>query len=152
MKFSKEDAKRMMSSRVVITSPGKYENIKVTSCNDVVINNEDVTICNFSAVTPYQMEQIKEHLSSGDYDSAVNIQMSCRIWDDKYKPSNGETVNIIVEEITNKDGIEILVINKILPIAAKKATKLSFFNLFEDEDTAEELVVEKPMSRRTLVE
>lgn len=143
MKFSKEDAKRLLQSRVIITGAGKYDNVKVTSCNDVIVNDEEVTIANFNAITPYQLKNIKTLLAEGNYDKAVNQQMSCRVWEGKYKPSNGETVNIIVDEITNKEGIEILVISNIMPLPAKKATKVNVDDLFfsDDDDIKEDEVL-----------
>lgn len=134
---TKLDAIKWLSNRPVIAAAGKYT-VKVTSCENFNKVSEDgktvtVAIANFNAMNMYQATEAKKAIQAGDYQAAANkSNLSLGIRSTDYRPSKGETVNIIVEEITTKSGDVALLVTSLIEIQAKKASTTMDFS-FEDE-------------------
>lgn len=131
----------------LISTPGVYE-LQVSG----VFPAKDRLTVNFKAVTPYHVAQIKEMLApfkdllKGDEEVEVDLDMAeplkyalntnfyTQIRATDYIPAKGEIVKVNVGWHTNKDGVEILVVNTLTEIQAKKAGKVSVDSLFEEEE------------------
>jgi hypothetical protein len=142
--ISKESALNIIKSRKVVNAPGLYKNVKVTQINAVSLMNStartalearNVThIANFNLATNYQVLQSLTAFKSGDYNAAVNQQMSSSIRKSDYCPSKSEYVDVQVGEIVNKDGETILVIQSIMPAKAIEAQAIDM-SMFDDDAT-----------------
>ena len=120
--LSQESAEKILSSKRVITSPGKYT-VKVTSVTEF-IKDQTVAIVNFDVMNAFQQGQAEELYAAGDFQGACNqgLSMSLRALD--YTPSPTERVDIEVEEITLKSGEKALMAQAIIPrkaVALKKS-------------------------------
>ena len=142
--ISKESALNIIKSRKEAVAPGLYKNVKVTQINAVSLMNStartalearNIThIANFNLITPYQTLQALTHFKAGDYNQAVNQQMSSSIRKTDYCPSKNEYVDVQVGEIVNKEGETILVIQSIMPAKAVEARAIDM-SMFDDEAT-----------------
>lgn len=135
--MNKENAIQIFNSRKLITVPGKY-NLKVTSTTPH--QREDgtlVNIVNYAAMTPFHLGEARRLLKEEQFQEATNqaITSSQRIQND-YLPSKGELVDVVIDTITNKAGIEILAVVSVTPMKTSKATSVNF------EEVEEESLVE----------
>ena len=139
IEMTSESALGIMGSKTMISHPGKYQ-VKVTNdpqalADKGVIRNPlrggstQISIGNINAYNPYQLEQFRKHYHAGNFEEAANQSMNFSIRDCDYMPSKNETLNIIVSNITNKDGIEVLVVTSYSPLPIAKAEKLSIEDL-----------------------
>lgn len=126
MEITKDVALNILNSRTLVNEADKFR-VKVTSVNP--FTREDgtqTTIVNFAAMTPFHVQKATKAYKEGRYDEAVNgTSLTASQLNGMYVPSKGETVDIMVEDFVNKDGINILVVSSILPIKAKTAKKFS---------------------------
>jgi hypothetical protein len=133
--MNKQDAISILGSRTPITAPGKYR-VKVTNCNPFskTLSNGTtvVAIANFSAMTPYQMEQAKADLVAGEGDKALNHNLSLSIRSTDYNPSKGERVDIDVEYVETKDGEQALLVVGLTPVKAVITNAKCDFSAFLD--------------------
>lgn len=136
---TREDAMEYINSRKQITSAGKYR-VKVTTCNELSTpidrgnGNIQTHIANFNAMTNYQLQQalaVFQSLEEGDdHQEATNFALSSSIrYGKDYLPVKGETVDILVSEVENKDGINILVVNGIYPLPLQQGKKIDIASL-----------------------
>lgn len=141
----------------LITKPGTYE-LQVSG----VFYNEklDRLNVNFKAVTPYIKGEIKKMLApfksviTGDQEVELDLNHSdaqpikyalgmglyTMVRATDFIPEARDFVKVRVDEIENKDGVKILVVSSITPVALTKATKASVNSLFEEE---EEIILEQ---------
>lgn len=139
--LSKSDALGILGSRLPIGSAGKYA-VKVTNCGDfhrpLPQGGAIVAIANFNAMTAYQMEQAKASLTAGEYNDAVNNNLSLSIRGTDYRPAKGEIVDIEVGIIKTKDGEDALMVTSMTPRVAKQvSTKCDFSEFLEDAEEVE---------------
>lgn len=130
---------RIIGSRTLITAPGRYT-VKVSNCGDFVksVNGTNiVAIANFSAMTPYQVEQAKAKYFGGDPAAALNQNLSFTIRDTDYRPAKGERIDIDVDYVTTKSGEKALLVVGLVPIQAKSAGKVNFSAFLTEEEIAE---------------
>ena len=129
-----QDAINILSSRTKIGKAGKYR-VKVSFCGDFHKQLERgavVAIANFSAYTPYHKEKAIELVKAGDFQGALNQNLSLSIRDTDYRPAKGEIVDIMVTEKENKDGVLALFVDSLTPIEASTGTKEDFSALLEE--------------------
>ena len=137
---SQLDARKWLSKRPLITSTQK-RTVKVLNCNDFHKVSADgktttVAIANFDCFTVFQAETAKEALLAGDTNKALNQCMSLGIRSTDYRPAKGEIVNVQIDSILNKDGIEILVVTSVMEI--KAVTTKTFVDFSLDADLVSE--------------
>lgn len=144
-----KDAVNILKSRKVITRAhiGSYvKGVKVTSCNPVNIVNGGITtvaIANFGAHTEYGVEQAKQDLGNGEIDKSLNHNLSLGLRATDTPLQRGMIVDLMIEEVTNKEGVKILVVNSVrIPEAVVASTGGDMFSEFE----AEAIVAEKPFT------
>lgn len=136
MEYSRETVKNILAKRIVV-SAGKHS-AKVTS---VTLNHmrEDgtmVNIVNLSACTPHQLGIAKEAYMSGRLVDAIGkgTSLSASLRLTQYCPTQGEKVDFEVEEVVNKEGIDILVVNSIIKRQVEKASTINLDDWDEVED------------------
>lgn len=133
--MNKQDAISILGSRTPIATPGKYR-VKVTNCNPfsktLPNGTTVVAIANFSAMTPYQMEQAKADLQAGEWNKALNHNLSLSIRSTDYNPSKGERVDIDVEYVETKDGEQALLVVGLTPVKAVITNAKCDFSAFLD--------------------
>lgn len=125
--MEKSNAVAILNSRKLIAEPGKF-NLKVTS--STLFTREDGTvtkITNYAAMTPYQLEQAKALGKEDKWQEATNQSLSSsqRVGKD-YEPAKGELVDVVVDYIKNKDGIDILAVVSVTGMKTTKATSINF--------------------------
>jgi len=137
MALSKEQAKQILESRVVISRPGKFT-AKVTNVTyGHNRTNKDgsttvVDIVNFAAMTAYQSQQAVAKFKEGDYDGAASNSLSTSVLNGQYSPAKGEIVDIEVSEMYSENvDANILVVSSIVP---RRAEQASTFKLGIDEE------------------
>lgn len=134
--LSKSDAINILGSRSPISAPGKYVAL-VTNCGDfnraLANGGSVVAIANFNVMTPYQMNEAKKALSSGDINGALNQGLSLSIRDTDYRPAKKERVHIDVDYVTTKSGEQALMVVGLTPIQATSVTTKCDFSSFLEE-------------------
>jgi hypothetical protein len=134
--MDKSQALNILSKRDLITGEGKYR-VKVTNCGDFSkeLGNGQrvVAIANFSAHTPYQVEQAKGDLGEDKIADALNHNLNLSIREQDFRPAKGEIVDIIVEYVPTKSGEQALLVTSCSPIASSKATAKADFSEFAEE-------------------
>lgn len=136
-----KEALQFIQSRTRVDSPGKY--------NLAVIGNpqlhEGKFIINFKAMNPKGIAKAQEHLRAGEYNEAVNTNMSTNVFEDaSYVPSKGEYVACMVDYVDSRDGGKTLGIVSISEIATKSGAKTNLGDEFAN------LLDEQPASRPEL--
>lgn len=132
MSLDKKSAVQILNSRKLVTSVGKVT-LKATSIQPFQrADGTLVMIVNFNGMTAYQLGKAKELFSQGDYDGACNLNISASQLQGRFVPSKGETVDVEITEIDNKDGVKILVVDSIIPRVAVTAPSVKFS--FDDEE------------------
>lgn len=140
--MDKSQALQILKSRKLIAVAGKYQ---LRAVSVVLHTREDgtvVNIINLNAMSPYHVEQAKAQLMEGNYQEATNFAFStnARLGRD-FTPAKGEIINVIVDNITNKDGIDALMVVGISPVAVSKAASVDFSS-FDDESAEEEVDID----------
>lgn len=134
--MNKSDALSILGTRTPISAPGKFT-VKVTNCGDFVRalakGGSVVAIANFNAMTPYQIAKAKEQIIAGEFDKALNNNLSLSIRDTDYRPSKGEIVDIEVGFIQTKDGEQALMVTSLTPRKATVVSTKCDFSEFLDE-------------------
>ena len=123
-----QDAVAILGSRITISQAGKYT-VKVTNCSDfhkALARGAQVAIANFNAMNSYQDGKAREFLQAGDIEGALKQNLSLSIRDTDYRPSKGEIVDIMVEEVQTKDGEVALLVSSLTPIKAQAGKKADF--------------------------
>jgi hypothetical protein len=132
----------IVESRKYISAPGKYQ-VKVRSVND--LTDGTGKMISLQAFTPSLAILIKEDLAGDDYGKALDRMMLHRIWTNgstaKFVPQAGETVNIVVEFVTNKQGNQVLGITELtaIPVSIAKNAKGMFSASTTNEENKENL-------------
>lgn len=131
-----EDAKAVrnyLSKHKVVAEEGYFQ-LKVSSVHELA--EEGKSIINFEAFTKYGMNKAGEHLAEGELQEALNSTMSANARDGiDFCPDKGDRVRVYVTTITNKEGIDILVIDSVAPLKEKVA-KTANFSLVEEKAEA----------------
>lgn len=132
-----ENAKNIIKSRKMIETPGKYplKVTNVTSYNRVNDNTGELTeikIVNFSAMTSWHLKEAVELFKEGKFQEATNKSVAASLRSTDYIPMKGEIVNVIMDEITTKNGITGLFPISVTEIASKTTKNVSFDFEFED--------------------
>lgn len=131
--MTKDSAKQILKSRVLISKPGKYA-VKVTNVHTFIpADGSPREIVNVAAMNPYQLETAIALMKNGDYQAATNQGMSHSPLPGKYVPVKGEVVYVVVEEQTTKAGIKGMFITSLTPMEVSNAAKVSFN--FDDEES-----------------
>jgi len=139
--MDRKSAAAILNSRKLVNKVGKFT-LKVTSAQPFLRTNNDgsitpVTIVNFAGMTSYQLQQATELFKAGKYQEATNLNLSASQLQGQYVPSKGEIVDVEIDTIKNKEGIDILVVGTIVARQAENAAKISGFDAEEVEATAE---------------
>jgi len=135
--MDKSSAIQILNSRKLITEPGSYQ-LKVTS--SVPYQRPDggdlVKITNYAAMSPYHLKQAQALFATGEFQEATNnaISSSQRVGRD-YEPAKGEIVNVVIDLLPNKEGIDSLFV---VSVTALKTSKAASINFAEVEETVEE--------------
>lgn len=128
--MDKDSAISILRSRKTIMEAGKYT-AKVTSVNPHHRVNarggDQIAIVNFNIMTPYHAEQATGFFTQGDYQEAVNNNLTASIRENDYCPVKGETVDIIVEEVVTSTGVKGLFVTG--PCIPQKAKAPAVFNI-----------------------
>lgn len=136
MELTRESAQKILESRKVINSTGKYE-FKVTNvtpyARDLGNGIKQVAIANLAAMTDYHRDQAIEDFNNEDYQDATNHNMSISVRDKDYLPAKGEILECSVIEVWSKNTEQdILVIGGYKGQPVKKATNFSFADALSD--------------------
>lgn len=130
-------AKSIIKSRRMINTPGKYR-VKVTACTpyhkDLANDQKQVAIINVNAMTGHHVSTAKALFSQGEYQQAVNQNLSASVRESDYLPSKGEIIDIVVDHITTNNNVEGLFITSYSPVKAE--TNLASVNV-DDWDSEE---------------
>jgi len=144
--MEKSNAIQILKSRTLIAKPGKYR-VKTTSATsfykDLGNGISQVAIANFDAMTSYHLEAAKTLFAQGDYQEACNQKLSASIRSNDYNPSKGEIVDIVVDEVTTKNGITGLFIVSISPVKAETASKVNMDAFLSDSEPRAEVSFEE---------
>ena len=147
MELTKESAQKILESRKVIGTTGKYE-FKVTNVTpyerDLGNGMIQVAIVNLAAMTEYHRERAIEDFNNGLYQDATNHNMSISVREKDYLPAKGEILECSVIEVFSKNTEQdILVIGGYKGQPIKKATNFSFVDALADARPRVEVVAEK---------
>lgn len=128
--MDKIQALRILNSRTVITGPGIYETPIRTSgvvVEDALGNNQ--VLFSTKLMTSYHEEKAMEALVAENYDNAVNkTELSFRVPLNELDDFKSVfTARVKVEEVENKDGELILVIQSARPVVTVQQTRKSAF-------------------------
>lgn len=142
--MDKKSAVQILNSRKLVNKVGKFT-LKVTSTNPFLRpDGTAVTIVNFAAMTAYQLGKAKELFAAGEYQEATNLNLSASQLSGRYVPAKGEIVDVEITEIENKEGINILVVDTIVPRQAERATAISF-SMDDEEEVVEATATEEAL-------
>lgn len=150
--MTKERAIQILNSRKFVTTEHQGSNIQVKVVSEPQAwTREDGTpvhICNFNGMTPYHKDEALKMIKEGDFQGAVNQQLSSGQRDGiDFIPKRGEIVNITVEEQTTSNDITGLFVTSVSPLPAAKTSKVDFTAMLEGKSSVEapkeEDVVEK---------
>ena len=157
--FDEKQVAKIIQSRALINEPGKYQ-IIARQISEYTTENYKTKIVNLQAHTVYgrdlAFKYAKEAIATEDIDAAselwqkamnTNLTANIFIGEDGstrgYLPKNGESVNIIVDYFTTKEGEQALgvVANGIFELPIKKvvSTGSIFTDLFSDTKDLDEI-------------
>ena len=135
MEISREQSLKFITSKSNITAPGVYR-VKVTNVHPYtqMLSNgvQQVAIANFNAKTAYHEQVAATLFAQGDYAQAANQGLSAKVLEGQFYPMKGQMVDIVVEEITTKNGITGLFVQAMsaAPIETpKKSSEEAFLSL-----------------------
>lgn len=129
--MEKDAAVKIITSRKLIVTPGLKE-LKVTS----VQSYNGKFIVNFAAMTDYHQVEAKKLGTMGDYQGAVNQQLTASLRPTDYIPSKGEICKVYVDNITTRNNVTGLFVTSVSELKADKTeSKVSknIFSSFEEE-------------------
>lgn len=136
--MERENALNILKSRQQISGPGKYK-AKVTSVTPFhranAVGADQTHIVNFNIMTPWHTEAAKTLFAQGDIQEAINQNLSSSVRLGDYLPSKGEMVEIVVENVTTKNGVEGLFVTS--PCIKINAEAASPFNMDSFLDATE---------------
>lgn len=136
-KLTYESASNILSSRIILAGPGRYENVKVTTVTPVTIMNSEartkfearnvVAMVNLAAMSSTVADDAEVLLNSEEFDLACENNLSLSIRQQDYLPSVGEYVTIqVIEQHSDKLGRKELFIASIAPAKVLETTKRAF--------------------------
>lgn len=107
MKLTKEEALRIIASKGTVDSPGIWR----AKCTNVTPYPADrgngvkqVAIANFNLKSAYHKRNAVALLVQGQFDDAANQGLSLSILEGQAAPMKDQIVDVVVEEVTLKDG------------------------------------------------
>lgn len=131
-KLTAEEALRIVASKGTISEAGIHR----VTCTYVTPYYKErangvkqVAIANFNAKSSYQHAAAITLLSQGDFDDAANQGLSLSILEGQSAPMQGQVVDLIVEEVTTKNGITGLFAQKWAPVPVQIPAKTSLEDL-----------------------
>ena len=155
---NKETVAAMLSKKNIVSTPGVYKaNVRVTRPKNPAQKffwetptvdettgdefYEEYLIANTNLLTEYNAQEAMDLFLNEEYQEAANKGMSARVsleLADQIEAGVG-MANVKVTTTLNKAGIEILVINKIVPEKPKEATAFTFdfFKIKEAKEQAD---------------
>lgn len=137
--LSREEALRIIKSKAsnTIQEPGSYR-LKVTNDTksleaqnnpkvtyEIASGYSQLTIANFNAITPYQLQEALALVKEGRYDDAANKGLSAGITNKSHYPVKGERVMVEVDYVELKSGETALLVDEITKIAPSQAKSFS---------------------------
>jgi hypothetical protein len=118
-----ESASKILSARDILSTPGKYENIKVQTVNPY----EGKFIVSLNAMSESVADDADMLLKEGEYDKACENNISASLRPTDYIPAKGEFVNVqLVSLFSNKLNRMELFVASLTPVKAVTATKRAF--------------------------
>lgn len=143
---NQELAKRILSSRIVVNTPGKVENVKITNISEEVFNwensNDEYVIANTNLMNTYLQKEAQELYKQGKYQEACNKNLTVRLsLKEAEKLMKGDIVRLLVDEVELKDGSTALMI-KTGSLSAMPSVKTSKFSFEDVVEEVEDLVFE----------
>lgn len=141
MKITREQAERILKSRTIINTPGKYS----TKVNNITLW-EGRYIVNTGLMNTYLAQKAKELFMEEDYQEACNTNLSVTVFiNDNGEPSGhlpkkGDIVHVMADFIETKDGDQALLLQSCheIPVTAPVG-KFSF----STKEVKEDATVEK---------
>jgi hypothetical protein len=133
-KMTAANAAKIIKSRTLVTSVG-YSNLRVTS----IVPHKEGFIANFSAMTPYHQSEALKLMKEGDFQEAVNQNISINLRASDYRPEKGEIVRVNIEDITTANGVKGLFPTSIAKLQSNTSGKISSkeFDAFLEEAPVE---------------
>jgi hypothetical protein len=135
---NEEKVANIINKRSMITQPGKYR----VTCGNVTPYSRQITetmaqshIVNLNAMTEYHVREAINYLGQGDYQEALNMKMTYSLLEGQDVPMRGETVDIMVEEITTSNGITGLFVTNLVTVTPTKPTNVNL-NTFVKKGSA----------------
>lgn len=126
MEITREKALTFITSKGTISSPGVYR-VKVTNVTPYsrMIGDglRQVAIANVNAKTDYHNQVAATLFAQGDYAEAANQGLSKSILEGQFCPMKGQMVDIVVEQITTKNGVTGLFIQDMSPAPIEQPRK-----------------------------
>lgn len=130
--MEKDQAKTIINSRKLIATDGKYE-LRVTNVTpyhrDLGNGRSQTAIVNVAGMTLYHATQAAALYTQGEYQEAVNNNISFSVRDNDYMPKKGEVLECFVETIVTKSGVTGQFVSSFsaAPIQPAKAMSLDSF-------------------------
>jgi hypothetical protein len=148
-----DGAKRIMASRVLVATPGKYH-LKVT--NDVLhlattgkVHKElaggkhQISIVNFAGCTPYHLSKFRSHMKEGAIDESLKKTMlTASVRDGDYIPQKNEMVEVNVNYIETKEGEQALAVVGYNPMPVSSGRKLNRDTILDEVAVEQRAAVE----------
>lgn len=145
--MEKQDALSILSSRKTIKGPGKYT-ARVTSVTpyerDFERGPKQIAIVNINIMTPFHTEKAIMLFKQGLYQESVNQNLTASIREGEFIPTKGETVNVMVSEVTTNNGVTGLFVTAVTAIPASAPSSFDISLLEEDETEGISILVEEP--------
>lgn len=150
--LTQETAERILNSRIEVPNnfSGKIGNVEVTHVQENYIDSEgrEKTIINFKASSTHGLDEAFEMLSAGDIDASVKKSMSVSylLPTNKYIPSKGEFVDLVITQEPRKDGsgtfpaVKSVIEQKAVVLTTRKR---SVTPIAEQEETLEDVIGKK---------
>ena len=132
MEITQEVAKNILSKKKIVHVPGVYEckHRVGTEIRAWEETGEAYRIVNTDLMSAYSAQEAKALFNQGEYQTSTNKGMSFRANLELAEKLEGSILSqVLVEEVELKSGDKALMIRKITPKEAQKATTFSF----EDE-------------------
>ena len=145
MEVTREEALRYITSKKIVEGEGIYR-LKVTNVTPYRKERENgavqVAIVNFNGKTSYHEQAAATLFGQGDYKEAANQGLSLSILEGQEVPTKGQIVDVVVEEVTTKNGITGLFAQSFTsaPVNHPKTRSAdAFLAMAEGSDTVEEV-------------
>lgn len=129
--MEKSNAAQILSSRKLISTEG-YVELKATS----IVPFEDKFIVNFNGMTAYHTEKALELMEMGEYQEAVNQNITASLRSNDYIPEKGEICRVYMDTVTTKNEITGLFVTSVAKNQSLKTNKVSGFDAFLDKSVA----------------